>query len=884
MATSVPHSAVTAMAAANAAAAAAIGSSTSASVPVGPLLLAEQANKLRLMAVYDRLSQCLNGGSRMENSDVYEWRKNANLQSAIMMVLISIKNACKRGWFRTVDAEELLCMVDEMCSKFCTELCPNTHVSHALNTISKIMPRFYPRLMLQSLIVSFEAKPGYDVLMSDFHFPKGHHPEQNIMLIVVKTQNLETSSCITNPQASFLVNGKGVEKRNNVSLDCGPQLPTDISKMLKYGINVLQTIGYFDGAYLIAIAYMSKMPNCTPELKDYVQPVIAALDSDSEIIEGPSRISLSCPISFKRMRTPAKGHLCKHHQCFDYENFLEMNSRKPNWRCPHCNQPVCMIDLRVDRNMVKILEEVREDVTEVVIHADGSWNVVAEQGRCSDELHDGTQVHDHADSMECETNKSKISMADLVDLTMEEDDNYDITQTTIRREASLDGCASQSCDHILEIEDRKPSIDFGCIPVPQLLSNPALANHASNPAQVPVYQIGDTIQQAFMSSYATNGSVASAGSPHMGSSQSLPPNMLGNLVHSDAVSPLLDQTPLAVHVLPVGNNLTERITGRPPRNADRAPVAVQALPVPQQTHNTSRRLHANLPDTQLASNLSPRQYQTVNVSNHLENFSGGIGNMDMQQGIRTADTSAMQDHILNEAVLQQGIGLPSPSTLNGRSPFSHRRGPTDVDAFRASLQSSPFSRNSLQTPPGFRSHQSMSQAMNLPSQSPSLPSVVRQASHNTIGLAASNFGNQRNHTQASLPPQSLRSLPTSTANSMQSRENSRVVGADRWRSLTGGMPSPLSRPEGIPELPHEQNWRPTGRMRGSLTGSDYSAVISNYMPPLNQSGTARPSTVPSSSDQVSALIANNLMTRGAVNHQTSSSQDNVGSQQGDARI
>ncbi|KAL0905865.1 hypothetical protein M5K25_024310 [Dendrobium thyrsiflorum] len=796
-----------------------------------------------------------------------------------MMVLISIKNACKRGWFRTVDAEELLCMVDEMCSKFCTELCPNAHVSHALSTISKIMPRFYPRLMLQSLIVSFEVKPGYDVLMSDFHFPKGHPPEQNIMLIVVKTENLETSSCIANPQVSFLVNGKGVEKRNNVSLDCGPQLPTDISKMLKYGINVLQTIGYFDGAYLIAIAYMSKMPKCTPELKDYVQPVLAALDSDSEIIEGPSRISLSCPISFKRMRTPVKGHLCKHHQCFDYENFLEMNSRKPNWRCPHCNQPVCMIDLRVDRNMVKILEEVGEDVSEVVIHADGSWNVVAEQGRCSDELRDGTQVHDHADSMECETNKSKISMTDPVDLTTEEDDNYDITQTTIRREVSLDGCASQSCDHIVEIEDRKPFIDFGCIPVPQLLSNPALANHASNPAQVPVYQIGDRVQQTFMPSYVTNGSVASAGSPHMGSSQSLPPNMLGNLVHSDAVSPLLDQTPLAVHVLPVANNLTERITGRPPRNADRPPVAVQALPVPQQTHNTSRRLHANLPDTQLASkNLSPRQYQTVNVSNHLENFSGGIGNMDMQQGIRTADTSAMQDHILNEAVLQQGIGLSSPRTFNSRLPFSHR----------ASLQSSPFSRNPLQTPPGFRSHQSMSQAMNLPSQSPSLspslPSVVRQASHNTIGLAASNFGTQRNHTQASLPPESFRSLSTSTANSMQSRENSRVVGTDRWRSLTGGMPSPLSRPEGIPELPHEQNWRPTGRMRGSLTGSDYSAVISNYMPPLNQSGTARPSTVPSSSDQVSALIANNLMARGTVNHQTSSIQDNVGSQQGDGRI
>lgn len=40
-------------------------------------------------------------------------------------------------------------------------------------------------------------------------------------------------------------------------------------------------------------------------------------------------------------------------QCFDYENFMEMNSRRPSWHCPHCNQPVCHPDIRIDLDIAK---------------------------------------------------------------------------------------------------------------------------------------------------------------------------------------------------------------------------------------------------------------------------------------------------------------------------------------------------------------------------------------------------------------------------------------------------------------------------------------------------------------------------------------------------
>lgn len=895
---SLSHS--SAVTAANAAAAAAIGSLTAASITANHSLVVEHANNLRLFSVYDRISHTLSSGARYEASEqirnyfslakgidcaltindipgiaphlpqlikkIYESKKNAPLLSAIMMILISMKNACKKGWFRSVDSEEILSMADELFGKYCTELSPNTHVSNAFDTISKIMPRFYPGMMLCSLIVSFEAKPGYEVLMSDFHFPKNQPSDQNIVLFVVKPENLDTSSCIAGPpQVSFLVNGKGVEKRNNVSPDHGPQFPTDISKLLKYGINVLQTIGYFDGTYLIAVAYVSKISNFTHSvMKDYVQPVVAALESDSEIIEGPSRIQLSCPISFKRMKTPVKGHLCKHHQCFDYDNFLEMNLRKPNWRCPHCNQPVCILDLRIDRNMVKILEESGEDVAEVVIHADGSWNVVVEQGISAD--HNITQIHDQSHSMETEINRSKVSIPDIVDLTMGEDDTCDITQN-LRQASSLDGYANQNGNLMMETEDRKPFIDAGGIP-PLLYTNPLLVNHNSSAPQMQVYPLGNSIHPTFMPSYASNGSVAS-GSAHM-------LNMVGNFGLLDAVSTGHDQTQLSGHGLPAMRYETDSIRSMA-RPVDRIPVAVQALAVPSQTHSTSRRMHPN---------LSPRHYLTVNPSTtNPENFNGGIGNMDMQQVTRTAaDTLGVQDYTQqnspylpnNEGSLQHMVGLPSTGALNNRSPAGHRRGLSDLDSLRSLIQPSPFSRHSVAPPPGFR-HHPMNQPAMAPSQSPAPPPAARPASQNAF---AGNFPIHNSLIQSPLPPHLLRGQPMPAANSPTARDNARVLGAERWRSMTSGVPSPLSRADSLPELPSD--WRPTGRMRGSLTGSDYSAVIRNYMPPSNQSAAARAplsSQPPSAADQISGLIANNFMT-----HQANFSQDNLGSQQGGARI
>lgn len=49
------------------------------------------------------------------------------------------------------------------------------------------------------------------------------------------------------------------------------------------------------------------------------------------------QVSLKCPITFKRITLPARGHDCKHVQCFDLESYLQLNCDRGSWRCPVCS-------------------------------------------------------------------------------------------------------------------------------------------------------------------------------------------------------------------------------------------------------------------------------------------------------------------------------------------------------------------------------------------------------------------------------------------------------------------------------------------------------------------------------------------------------------------
>ncbi|KAL8200940.1 hypothetical protein R6Q57_012279 [Mikania cordata] len=354
---------------------------------------------------------------------VCQMKNDLTLQAAIMVLMISVKSACSNGWFSEKMKEELYALSNEMQSSFCSasvdELNSNakSKESNLHLTISIIMSRFYPGMKIGEIFSIVEKKPGYDSYVTDLHISKSSRssPLDKIYLFVAQTDNMDTSACLISPQqVNFLLNGEGIDKRTCLSKDFGPQMPTHVTHMLKYGSNLLQVVGQFNGRYIIMIAFMTIVSNPSVPTIDYVPPVAAQPDSDNEIIEGPSRISLKCPISFNRIKIPAKGHSCKHLQCFDFNNYVEINSRRPLWRCPHCSQPVCFHDIRIDQSMAKVLKEIGEDVFYVKISGDGSWEAVTENN--SNEL---TEKPNIAQPLIQETTIQNVD--DIMDLT--ENDN-----------------------------------------------------------------------------------------------------------------------------------------------------------------------------------------------------------------------------------------------------------------------------------------------------------------------------------------------------------------------------------------------------------------------------------------------------------------------------
>ncbi|XP_028160885.1 zinc finger MIZ domain-containing protein 1 isoform X2 [Ostrinia nubilalis] len=98
-----------------------------------------------------------------------------------------------------------------------------------------------------------------------------------------------------------------------------------------------------------------------------------ANDRDS-VEQTALKVSLKCPITFKKITLPARGHECKHIQCFDLESYLQLNCERGSWRCPVCNKPAQLEGLEVDQYMWGILNTLNtSDVDEVTIDSGANW-------------------------------------------------------------------------------------------------------------------------------------------------------------------------------------------------------------------------------------------------------------------------------------------------------------------------------------------------------------------------------------------------------------------------------------------------------------------------------------------------------------------------------
>lgn len=174
--------------------------------------------------------------------------------------------------------------------------------------------------------------------------------------------------------------------------------------------------------------------------------------------------------------------------------------------------------------------------------------------------------------------------------------------------------------------------------------------------------------------------------------------------------------------------------------------------------------------------------------------------------------------------VQPVANLPVANHISTQAPPTHLRG---VGAYRGNNQSQ---RRHSFTNPSSVSHSSQVQQ---PSTNPA-HSIPGQTSCNILSSVQ-------------------RAAQATSSQSFTARIPSTREGSFPQLDIGGPLPSVLDH---LPELPIEQNWRPTGRMRGSLTGSAYQSALNQYMVTQTSQAPTPPFSASVSTNEERPSIAN----------------------------
>ncbi|CAD6186158.1 unnamed protein product [Caenorhabditis auriculariae] len=108
-------------------------------------------------------------------------------------------------------------------------------------------------------------------------------------------------------------------------------------------------------------------------------------DDDDGPIMDHLKISLLCPLSKTRMELPARCRDCTHLQCFDLNMYLQMNEKRPTWKCAVCSQTAAYDRLIIDEYFSDVLKAVHSSTSEVELKKDGSYEVCKVESASDDD-------------------------------------------------------------------------------------------------------------------------------------------------------------------------------------------------------------------------------------------------------------------------------------------------------------------------------------------------------------------------------------------------------------------------------------------------------------------------------------------------------------------
>ena len=121
-------------------------------------------------------------------------------------------------------------------------------------------------------------------------------------------------------------------------------------------------------------------------------------DPDVQVVDSPLLVELTDPYTSRIFDVPVRSLHCRHHQCFDLDNFLrtrnrtfsEGTSQSQDFKCPICKSDARPGNLIVDEFFVKVGDTLRHagrlDARAILIDKTGAWRIkdIEENGESGD--------------------------------------------------------------------------------------------------------------------------------------------------------------------------------------------------------------------------------------------------------------------------------------------------------------------------------------------------------------------------------------------------------------------------------------------------------------------------------------------------------------------
>ncbi|KAK7064267.1 MIZ zinc finger protein [Favolaschia claudopus] len=114
--------------------------------------------------------------------------------------------------------------------------------------------------------------------------------------------------------------------------------------------------------------------NAFKSVHEIRRDMVSSMTIDEDIVAGPQKMSLKCPLSYMRVNAPCRSRKCTHSQCFDATSWFSVMEQTTTWLCPVCERTLDSKDLIIDGYFDEILKSSPESVEDVIVEADGEWH------------------------------------------------------------------------------------------------------------------------------------------------------------------------------------------------------------------------------------------------------------------------------------------------------------------------------------------------------------------------------------------------------------------------------------------------------------------------------------------------------------------------------